>query len=311
MKKSQNWIVYIILGMVIAIIVSVIMIIINNNSDKDADNIQKKVEDEFKYLSKSTLAMINQLNNLKTTDEIQIKRSTVGTSSQNVTTSQQETSGSSGKNEETDSSSSSSNEQSGSNSGDNKMQNMEKYYIKNDSVLLRKNDEIDWDDLQEQAENLYSSWTTITLDLNSMNVPSDLILSYNKNLDNLIVSIQEKNKVNTTICLANLYSLIPEYMNATLNDATKLKVENIKSNVIYAYSLVETSKWDEILNFLSKAEADITELINSANNFSEIKQSKINKAYVLLKELIKSSNDQNVDLFYFKYINLIQELDNI
>ena len=44
-------------------------------------------------------------------------------------------------------------------------------------------------------------------------------------------------------------------------------------------------------------------------NLSTMRKPKINKAYVLLKELIKSSNDKNVDIFYLKYINLIEELE--
>ena len=46
-------------------------------------------------------------------------------------------------------------------------------------------------------------------------------------------------------------------------------------------------------------------------NLSTMRKPKIYKAYVLLKELIKSSNDKNVDKFYLKYINLIEELDNL
>lgn len=142
-----------------------------------------------------------------------------------------------------------------------------------------------------------------------MNVSSENILAYNTNLDNLLTSIKDKNKINSAICLANLYSLIPKYMNEVLEDETKIKIENIKSNVVSAYSLVELEKWEDILNLLGNAEKELTTFINSTNNLSYTKQSKINKTYVLLKELIKSSNEKNKDLFYFKYINLIQELE--
>ena len=79
-------------------------------------------------------------------------------------------------------------------------------------MLLRNTSDIDWNELQNQAENLYKSWTTITLDLNTMNVTSDDILAYNTNIDNLMVSLKEKNKVNSAICLANMYSLIPNIL---------------------------------------------------------------------------------------------------
>ena len=219
--------------------------------------------------------------------------------------------GQNGSTEEKESSDSQGSSVSSKNSEGEKGKNIEKYYIENNSILLRNTNSIDWNDLAIQAEDLYNSWTTITLDLNTMNVSNENVLSYNTNLDNLILSIKNKDKANSAICLANLYSLIPKYMDETLEDETKFEIANIKSNVVSAYSLVEIEKWDDIINLLGNAEKDLTTFINSSNNLSTTKRAKANKAYVLLKELIKSSNDKNKDIFYFKYINLIQELENI
>ena len=119
-----------------------------------------------------------------------------------------------------------------------------------------------------------------------------------------MISLKEKNKINSAICLANMYSLIPKYTNEISSDTTKSKLENVKSNIIFAYSIVETDRWDDILKLLGQAET-------MKENLSTMRKPKINKAYVLLKELIKSSNDKNVDIFYLKYINLIEELDNL
>ena len=124
-------------------------------------------------------------------------------------------------------------------------------------------------------------------------------------------SLKEKNKINSAICLANMYSLIPKYTNEISSDTTKSKLENVKSNIIFAYSIVETDRWDDVLKLLGQAETDLTELMTMKENLSTMRKPKINKAYVLLKELIKSSNDKNVDIFYLKYINLIEELDNL
>lgn len=306
--KNKNWLIYIVVGIILIAIISAIIIIIRNGLNDTTESLSKKIEDELEYLDKTTITMINQLNNLKTEDEIQIIRTSVGNNTGNTTNSsgQESSSESGGKDEK---SSSSSESESSSGSSDEQPKEIEKYYMENDTILLRDANMIDWNNLEAQAENLYNSWTTITLDLNTMNVSSDDILAYNTNLDNLMLSIKEQNKVNSAICLANLYSLVPKYMKETLDDEKKLKIENVKSNVVSAYSLVETERWDDILKLLGNAEKELTTFINSANNLSYTKQSKINKAYVLLKELIKSSNEKNKDLFYFKYINLIQELE--
>ncbi len=308
--KSKNWLIYIIIVTIMIAIIASIIMIVRSNLNGNIQKLSSKIDDELEYLDKTTLAMINQLNNLKTTDEIQIKRTSVGETSQNImgNSNQEDLSSESGKQEESTSSSSKSTEDSNSN---NKNQNIEKYYIEDNSVLLRDTNTIDWNDLENQAENLYDSWATITLDLNAMNVSSDDILSYNTNLDNLLLSIKDQNKVNSAICLANLYSLVPKYMSETLEDEKKIQIENVKSSIVSAYSIVDTGKWDDIINLLGNAENELKAFINSSNDLSSIKQAKVNKSYVLLKELIKTSNEKNTDLFYLKYINLIQELENI
>ena len=308
--KSKNWLIYIIIVTIMIAIIASIIMIVRSNLNGNIQKLSSKIDDELEYLDKTTLAMINQLNNLKTTDEIQIKRTSVGETSQNImgNSNQEDLSSESGKQEESTSSSSKSTGDSNSN---NKNQNIEKYYIEDNSVLLRDTNTIDWNDLENQAENLYDSWATITLDLNAMNVSSDDILSYNTNLDNLLLSIKDKNKVNSAICLANLYSLVPKYMSETLEDEKKIQIENVKSSIVSAYSIVDTGKWDDIINLLGNAENELKAFINSSNDLSSIKQAKVNKSYVLLKELIKTSNEKNTDLFYLKYINLIQELENI
>lgn len=312
--KSKNWLISIFALIIMVTIIAVTVVVTVNNKKT---NLNEKIISEIDYLDKTMIVMVNKLNNLQTSDEIHAKRTSVEISSQNNIMTDSSKSGEEGNSNSkgskmggTDSSGNSGSEQGAGNTGDSST-STEKYQIQNNAVLLRNTSDIDWNELQNQAENLYKSWTTITLDLNTMNVTSDDILAYNTNLDNLMISLKEKNKVNSAICLANMYSLIPKYTNEISNDTAKSKLENVKSNIIFAYSIVETNRWDDVLKLLGQAETDLTELMTMKENLSTIRKSKINKAYVLLKELIKSSNDKNVDIFYLKYINLMEELNNL
>ena len=312
--KSKNWLISIFALIIMVTIIAVTVVVTVNNKKT---NLNEKIISEIDYLDKTMIVMVNKLNNLQTSDEIHAKRTSVEISSQNNIMTDSSKSGEEGNSNSkgskmggTDSSGNSGSEQGAGNTGDSST-STEKYQIQNNAVLLRNTSNIDWNELQNQAENLYKSWTTITLDLNTMNVTSDDILAYNTNLDNLMISLKEKNKVNSAICLANMYSLIPKYTNEISNDTAKSKLESVKSNIIFAYSIVEINKWDDVLKLLGQAETDLTELMTMKENLSTIRKSKINKAYVLLKELIKSSNDKNVDIFYLKYINLMEELDNL
>ena len=312
--KSKNWLISIFALIIMVTIIAVTVVVTVNNKKT---NLNEKIISEIDYLDKTMIVMVNKLNNLQTSDEIHAKRTSVEISSQNNIMTDSSKSGEEGNSNSkgskmggTDSSGNSGSEQGAGNTGDSST-STEKYQIQNNAVLLRNTSNIDWNELQNQAENLYKSWTTITLDLNAMNVTSENILAYNTNLDNLMVSLKEKNKVNSAICLANMYSLIPKYTNEISSDTAKSKLETVKSNIIFAYSIVETDRWDDVLKLLGQAETDLTELMTMKENLSAIRKPKINKAYVLLKELIKSSNEKNVDIFYLKYINLIEELNNL
>ena len=256
--KSKNWLISIFALIIMVAIIAVTVVVTVNNKKT---NLNEKIISEIDYLDKTMIAMVNKLNNLQTSDEIHAKRTSVEISSQNIMTDSSKSGEEGNSNSKgskmggTDSSGNSGSEQGAGNTGDSST-STEKYQIQNNAVLLRNTSDIDWNELQNQAENLYKSWTTITLDLNTMNVTSENILAYNTNLDNLMVSLKEKNKVNSAICLANMYSLIPKYTNEISSDTAKSKLENVKSNIIFAYSIVETDRWDDVLKLLGQAETD-------------------------------------------------------
>lgn len=291
--KNKNWIFFIILAMVMVIISTSIIILIFNNKDTSSSKVSNKVLDELKYLDNRIISMINKLNNLKTSEEIFVQKISVKDDTEKEEESKKES-----KKEE-------------DSSKEKSKENPEKLNIEKESILLKDKGFIDWKDLALKAEDLYETWTIATLDLATMNISNEDILTFNSNLDNLLIAIKEKNKINSEISLANLYSLLPGYTNEIKNDEERFIINSIKSNVVSAYSIVEIDKWNDVLNLLGNAEENISKLMNDSNEMSPMKKAKINKAYILLKELIKSSNEKNIDLFYFKYINLIKALDDI
>ena len=133
----------------------------------------------------------------------------------------------------------------------------------------------------------------------------------NTNLDSLLKALKVNDKANSAISLANLYSLNSKYINESSKNDESKKLAYIKSNVISAYSLVTAEKWEQVNQLLDQAEKGLLDVINTSGNTEERKQTKINKSYVMLKELIKTSNEKNAEIFYLKYINLIKELNNI
>lgn len=316
---NKKWIKYLIFIVIILAIIIAGTLFFYNKINKKTVGTKEKILDELKYLDSTIIYMINDINNLNNINSVKVQRTGTDTSSGSSSTSGNNTKKSnnqqSGEQTESEESSTASESVSGgtgdSGSSNNEIKNMQKYTIQNNPIILRDKENINWTNLENQAENLYSAWMTITVDLANENVSNDSILAYNENLDNLLTSIKQQDKNNSAICLANLYSLIPKYMEDTSNDEENINIEKIKSNVVSAYSIVGSEKWDDINKILAQAEINLTNLINSSSSSKETKQIKINKCYVLLKELIKSSNDKNADIFYLKYVNLINELEKI
>lgn len=293
--KKHLWIKYLIVSVIIVIIITIAMIFLYQNTTAKSLDINDKISDELTYVDTTLVSMLNGLSNLNTASLL-ISNESSGSGSQS-------TSSESSSSEESTEGQSSNNE--------SKQQNIVKYELMQEPVLDKDKNDIDWRKLEDTAENLYNSWATITIDLNSQNVSKDNILMFNTNLDNLMNSLKNKDKTNSKICLANLYSMLPKYMEETFKNQNEISFRKVKSSVLLAYAMIDTGDWDNINKFLSQAEADLKSLMETGNLNGNFKKSTVDKSYVLLRELIKSSNEKNLDLFYVKYMNLISELEKI
>ena len=296
--KDKKWLKYLIIVFV-AIVLTIIGIILTINANKQKlSDFNEKIKHELEYLDTTTLYMINNLNNLNNLNSVKVEQMSVDSSSSNSESGE-------------DNYSSSDESQTSSRSSNSESKESKSYEIQDNSIMVINKNQIDWENINAQAEDLYDSWINITIDLNSANVSNENILTFSDNLDNLLVCLNNQDKTNSLICLANLYSLIPKYMSETSLDQNAISLESVKSNIISAYSLVTSGNWNEINTFLTKAEAEYDTLMNLTYNLDEVKRAKFNRCYVLLKELIKTSNAKDENLFYLKYINLMNEFEEI
>lgn len=274
------------------------------SSKEDEERVLKdKIKSEISYLDIKLIGMLNSTNGISLENYI-VKAEEIN---EEETSSDSVNKASSGG--ENDNSSESSKE-----GEDNSKETIEsdfnevKYKMEGNEILLQ-NRNTDWNLLKSEIEKLYSSWTTIVLDLYKINISNDDILAFNKDLDIAIQSIKSEDKVQTLNSLSRLYSYIPKFSIAFSNN----KITNIyqtKSNLLNAYVLVEQNNITELQKQLSNAEQAFLPIINDISS-QNANQSNINKAYILIKELQNYTNNDDKDVFYIKYKNLIQELNNI
>lgn len=284
---------YIISIAIIVIIISVITIVYSYTNRSEDIDIYEKIETEVSYIDRRVLQLMKMLNNLDT--EALITNNVI---SINESGSEEESS-----TEETNKA------EDGNEKAENKKQEdtITISTAEPKSVLTIDRNEVDWEYIKTELENLISSWAVITIDLKSVNVDSDDILEFNNYAESALKYAQNKNKVNVLISLSNLYGLLPKYSEQCNIDSNKLEIMYIKYNVLAAYALIDTNQWEHMYGFLGDADNRSLGLVNLVDD--QLNKQNIQKSYVLLKEFIKSANEKDVELCYMKFYYLIDELE--
>lgn len=294
---KNNLIKYILVFVAIAVIVAVVIIIyLFFDKSENVVSTQQKVEQEIEYLDKKLVSVANSLNNLDT--EYLLTNNEIKAKSQSESNAQGN-SNSAGNNEK---SQGTTNE---SQSDSNQSETIDIKTINPKSVLTRDRNDIDWQYINIALEEISNSWAIINIDLKSIDVPNDELLTFRDNIDTALKYSKENDKINSLISVANIYSMIPNYENRYSNETMDIELKYIKSDIISSYALLDTDRWSEILGLLNDADSRMSKLVSLSGNSSDIQ-----KIYVELKEYIKSVNDMELDLCYMKYFYLIKDIEN-
>ena len=247
------------------------------NDSNSEEKLKEKCTSELKFLSTQTIEIMNELNNISYSN-FEIINKEVPTSE---------------------------------NAGQNTVStenSIDSSIVEYSNILSKKGDKIDWDKIGKIVENVYGSWTNIMIDLTTINVNKDNLLKYNTLLDEIIKNIQDKDKGATLTNTADLYNLLYLYIKDFSNDARQVSIFYVKSNILYAYAIVEQENWDKMKDYVSVAKQELSNVLNNQiENISNIDV--INKAYILINELEEDVNTKNKSIFFINYKNLMQELE--
>ena len=174
--------------------------------------------------------------------------------------------------------------------------------------IIGESKEPDWELIISRVENLYSIWSTISIDLAELNVPEEKINRFNSNLNDVTLQAKDENKTESINKLAELYQNILDLYNSFDNNmsANEKKLKEIKYNIVLTYKNVEIENWEEATNFANKAKEINTEIIANLGDTNEYSIKKIN---IILDQIIDSLNIKDKDIFYINYKNLIEEIN--
>lgn len=308
MKNKKYLILLITIVIILSIVFGVVMVFSNSGDDTTKD----KIKEEVYYIETKLLGMINALNNIPFSNSVLLEQNTIkGQEKSNNSSSGSSSQGSEEKSqgEESSSSSGSSGGESSDSSKSGGDTDYTKYNVQNKNILNIKENEIDWNYIKNTVELLHTSWTTIMIDLHSLNIKNDDILSFSNNLDALILNIEREDKRTTLNSLASLYAIIPVYINQYSDDNYEENLAYTKAHIINSYVLLEDDKWEDMQAEVAKAQEYFNLVINSINTKSS--QIFINKTYVLLNEMKNAINLKDKKLYYMKYKNLMENAMNI
>ncbi|MGN1271433.1 MAG: hypothetical protein ACI4UX_05685 [Clostridia bacterium] len=298
MKKIKN------IFVVFTIISIITMTGCSKNDDKE--NLKDKVNEELNYLDTHIISIANNLNNISlenykiTSESVEVEEKSKKMSTGNTGGSQETATGQTGEE-------SSGQSQSSQNSENN---NINTTKMEENAILDSNQDDIDWKAIKYEIENINQTWSVILLDLYSLNVSNDDIVAFSEMLNNSIISIKNENKIDSLSNIAKMYSYIPIYEKAISAENSMQNIKQTKSFLINAYSFVEQGNWNEIQTNINECEKTFKNIVNDME-FAQKNEYKINKTYVLIKEMQNSLYLQDKEIFYIKYKNLLESINTL
>ena len=307
MKKFKI-ISYIVLLIVLVVLALTVYTSATQNDEQDE---KEKAIAEIRYLDTKLVELFNNMNHIET------RNYQIYTTKIEESRSAQNTGGGSSGGTDASGSSSDSNTSSGSDSTSTQddsnqaqTENTNENYEMKASGILTTNRDIDWTSCKNESELMYTSISTITLDLYRLHVSQEDILNFNKELDNLTVSLEEENKQLVLDNLVKIYEYIPKFAQAVVDDPLYKTVVETKLNVFKGYAKLDSGDWAGMnTNLVDAINIYATLLTNTQIDTS--KQTSINKGYVMLNELKNAVDTQNRSVFLIKYKNLLEEINNL
>ncbi len=281
-------------------------------SDNTSDTQSKdKLTSEIKYFSSHIAKLLNDLNNISLQNyELTSRKVNIDSSSNNSSSSEGSSSSGSSSNSGGQSQSGSGQGSSQNNDQSAESQSITVTDMQANSVLKTNTDDINWDLVKTEIEQINTSWSVVMLDLQNANVSNTDIMAFSNLLDKTIISIKNEDKNTSLTNLTALYSYIPKFLNSVSMDKSLQNIETTKYNIFIAYTAVSQDDWNTANTNIANAETSFLSVLNDTNYYQN-REFKINKSYVLLKDMQNSIVNMDKELFFLKYKNLMESLNTL
>lgn len=312
------------MGYIVLIIIVVVLslTIYTNASKNDTENQKDKAFSQIKYMESKIANLLNSMNNIEARNysvvTSEMSKSTTEKSKSQNSSSSSEQGGQQGGGQGGDKSSSGGSGSSGgqesttdsSESGtSDESQKNKKFELKSSGVLTRKED-INWDLIKNEVENLYTSLPAITMDLYQFNIKQEDILGFHTEYDKLTTVVKDEKKEETLAELAKVYEYFPKFLIGSGQEELYTTLIETKSHILKGYAKLDLDNWEEISTDIKNAIDTYSKLL-TMTDIDARKQYNVSKGYIMLNELQNAVNLKDPAVFLIKYKNLLEEMNNI
>lgn len=300
-------------------LVCVMMLIILsgcNNSQNEEEELKKKINTEISYIDSELVSIVNALNNINyakykvITQEIE---GTTGSGQSQQSGGQKEQSSEERNSQESGQGSESSSK--GGNSNNSKQEeessgSSNKIYSVQANNVLGKQSDVDWSELKNRVEDLYVSWTAVSLDLKKAGVSEHELTNFARDLDMAAKAVKNEDKNETINGVVTLYSYLPKFAEVNSESSKERNLLNTKYDLLLCYKYADLENWDELEKSLNDLKMSFSNIVNKKDEFVN-KDININSATVIINEMGNTSESKDKDVFFIKYKNLMQELNTV
>lgn len=274
------------------------------NSEKE---IKEKTYSELKYLENELQNLFNEINNIKF-ENYTISATNIEENNEQSEKSNSESSGNS-KDKQSESQTQSEESSGGNTSDTEKEKTTNKQYQLKKEGILTKNEEIDWNQIKNDVEKIYTVLYSTTIDLYETVENKEDITNFNKEYDNLTKAVKEENKKETLNQLSIVYDFLAKFVDScSEKDRVVIKTKNY---IFKAYSVLENDEWQIGLDNVNMALQEFTKITTNISDDSNGHKYNVNKAYIMINELKNSADLKDKEVFLIKYKNLLEELENV
>ena len=170
-----------------------------------------------------------------------------------------------------------------------------------------EDDKINFDYIKDDVNRINDSSAMLIVDLTEINISNEEILNFSNHLNDLIITIGEKDETKMINDLSQMYADLLMFKSSYAKNKNEIKKSEIKKEVLDIFNLSNKSEFDTANEKIENVIQNYKNLMND-NDYAKENAYNLNKIYILLEEYKNSLITQNYDLISIKYINTIENL---